>query len=126
MKVKNIEESPSGSDKIKWILVGILLLGGLVLNYYFGQVAVAIQVIGWLVLIAAVAAIGVTTEKGKALLEFARESRTELRKVVWPTRQETVNTTLLVIALVVVMSIFLWGIDSFLLWVVSWLTGQRG
>ena len=50
----------------------------------------------------------------------------ELRKVVWPTRQETIQTTLIVVAMVVVAALILWGLDKVFFWLVAWLTGQRG
>ena len=57
---------------------------------------------------------------------FAKESKIELRKVVWPTSQETIQQTIIVVAVVVLTALFLWGIDSILLWGVRFFTGQRG
>ena len=59
------------------------------------------------------------TERGKALWDLLKEARTEIRRVVWPTRQETTQTTFIVVALVVVFSLILWGLDSLLSWFVS-------
>lgn len=66
------------------------------------------------------------THKGQRIWAFAREARMELRKVIWPTRPETVRTTLVVVAVVIVVALFLWGLDAFLLWAAGFLTGQRG
>jgi preprotein translocase subunit SecE len=63
------------------------------------------------------------TERGAEILEFLRGSRSELRKVVWPTRAETTQTTLIVIAMVVIMGILLWLLDVLLLWLVRLITG---
>ncbi|MDF7666951.1 preprotein translocase subunit SecE [Orbaceae bacterium ESL0727] len=62
------------------------------------------------------------TQKGKAFFTFAKESRAELRKVVWPTRKETVQTTLLVAAITVIVGTALWGMDSFFRTIVFYLT----
>lgn len=59
-------------------------------------------------------------------MAFAREARVELRKVIWPTRQETLQTTLVVLVMVVVVAIFLWLLDMLLLWAVNGLTGLGG
>jgi preprotein translocase subunit SecE len=68
-------------------------------------------------------AIALKTERGAEILEFLRGSRSELRKVVWPTRAETTQTTLIVIAMVVIMGILLWLLDVLLLWLVRLITG---
>jgi len=65
------------------------------------------------------------TKKGKASLEFAREARIEMRKVIWPTRHETLQTTLIVALITLVMSLILWGIDSILVRLISFITGLR-
>jgi preprotein translocase subunit SecE len=66
------------------------------------------------------------TEKGRWVIDFFRDSRQELRKVVWPTRQETVQTTMVVAVMVIVLSLVLWGVDGVLVWLIGWLTGQHG
>ncbi len=84
------------------------------------------RLLGWLFLLAIAIGIALLTYQGKQALNFARESRMELRKVVWPTYQETVQTTLFVAAMVLLLGLILWGIDSILMWLIGWLTGQRG
>ena len=63
--------------------------------------------------------VALQTAKGAAFWELVKGSRTEIRKVVWPTRQETVQTTLIVVAFVLLVALVLWGLDSFLGWLVS-------
>ncbi|QLH42321.1 MAG: preprotein translocase subunit SecE [Coxiellaceae bacterium] len=109
-----------------WLLALILLIGGIVANYYYRDVAWAIRAAIGIVLLCLIAIVALQTTQGKAIWQFAKDARLELRKVVWPTRQETIQTTMIVIAMVVVVSLLLWGIDSILMWGVSWLTGQRG
>jgi len=120
------EIQPSKLDTLKWFVVIALIGGGIFANSYFSGQSVALRLSGWLILCCVAGVIAFQTNLGRKIWVFLQDSRMELRKVVWPTRQETIQTTLLVMAMVVVTAIFLWGVDSFLLWVVGFLTGQRG
>ena len=79
------------------------------------------------VIIAAVIAGGIAlqTSKGRNALEFASESRTEVRKVVWPTRQEAIQTTLIVLVVTAIMALVLWGLDGILVRVVAFITDVK-
>jgi preprotein translocase subunit SecE len=109
---------------LKWLLIALLLAAGIAGNYYFNKTPAAILAIGWLILTCILVGIASLTRQGQSALDFAKEARIELRKVVWPSRQETVNTTLIVIALVMVVALILWGVDSILLWAIGLITGQ--
>lgn len=113
-------------DWLKWLVVVILLVAGIVANYYYSAQPWPLRLLGWLLLLGIALGIASQTLQGKQVISFARESRMELRKVFWPTRQETIQTTLFVGAMVVVLALFLWGIDGILMWLIGWLTGQRG
>lgn len=113
-------------DWLKWLIATLLIISGLVANYYYNYQPWPLRLLGWLFLLGVVATIVLQTCQGKRALIFARESRMELRKVFWPTRQETMQTTLFVAIMVVVLALVLWGVDSILMWVIGWLTGQRG
>jgi preprotein translocase subunit SecE len=113
-------------DWLKWIIAISLLIAGIVANYYYNYQPWPIRLLGWIFLLGVVSAIVLQTQKGKQALNFVRESRMELRKVFWPTKQETMQTTLFVAVMVVVLALILWGIDSILMWLIGWLTGQRG
>ncbi len=127
LKMINQGDKPTSKmDWLKWLTVAILIIAGLAGNYYYSQLAWPLRLLGWLFLMAIVTAVALQTLLGKQALDFARESRIELRKVVWPTRQETVQTTLVVALMVVVLGFVLWGIDGLLMWLIGWLTGQRG
>jgi preprotein translocase subunit SecE len=63
--------------------------------------------------------------KGRTAVAFAKESRTEVRKVVWPTRQEAIQTTGIVLVVTLLMSLLLWGLDSVLFWLVGLITGMK-
>lgn len=127
MVLKTVENPVNTKlDWLKWLVAVLLLIAGLVANYYYNSQPWPLRLLGWLVLLGIIAAIVLQTYQGKQALSFARESRMELRKVVWPTRQETVQTTVFVAIMVVVLALILWCVDSYLMWLIGWLTGQRG
>ena len=102
------------------------MIAGLWANYHYSEIDWALRLAGWIVLGCFIFAIASQTALGRQIWTFAKDARGELRKVFWPTRQETVQTTLIVVGMVILMALVLWGIDSVLLWLVGWLTGQRG
>ncbi|MFK8050329.1 MAG: preprotein translocase subunit SecE [Halioglobus sp.] len=106
-------------DGLKWIVVAILVAIAVVGNSYFSDQSLLYRVLGIVALAAVAALVALQTAKGAAFWALIKGSRTEIRKVVWPTRQETVQTTLIVVAVVVVVALFLWGLDSLLGWLVS-------
>ena len=118
------ETQASKLDTIKLASAVLLLIIAVAAFYYFADIMLLVRVIGLLVAVGAATAIVLTTEIGRNLRDFVQDSRTELRKVVWPTRQETLQTSLAVILMVIVMGIFLWLLDMLLFWIVQLLTGQ--
>lgn len=106
-------------DLAKWVGAFVILGGGIAGFYYWSDESLLLRVIGLLVLSAAALFVAVQTEKGRAAWEFVRESHTEVRKVVWPTRKETTQTTLIVIAMVGLVAIILWVLDGLLAWLVK-------
>jgi len=112
------------ADRIKLIVAVLLVAGGIVGFYYFSEESTLYRVLGLLAIFGLAVAIGMMTEVGKNSWAFVQEARTEVRKVVWPTRKETSQTTLLIMASVIVIGLVLWGLDSLLLWGVQILTGQ--
>ncbi len=120
------ENQPSSSlDGLKWGIIFLILIGAVVGNYTFGDQSVLIRAIAVVAAVIIAGLIAMKTEKGRAAVLFAKESRTEVRKVVWPTRQEAVQTTGIVLIATAVMSVLLWGLDSFLFWVVGFITGLK-
>ncbi len=111
------------ADTYKLLAAGAIVLIALVAFYAFGNSSVLVRTIGLLVAIGVAVFIALKTELGAETLEFVRGSRTELRKIVWPTRTETTQTTLIVIAMVVIMGILLWLLDVLLFWLVRLITG---
>ncbi|MEM7466530.1 MAG: preprotein translocase subunit SecE [Pseudomonadota bacterium] len=105
-------ESPPAFDTVKLVAAVLLLIGGVVGFYYFeNQAQLIVRVIGLLVVVALALGVCLQTAKGREVSAFVKEAQTEVRKVVWPTKQETVQTTLIVIAVVIVVAIFLWLLD---------------
>ena len=118
--------SGRGLEAMKWVVVVALLLVAIVGNYLYRDIMLPLRALAVVILIAAAAGgVALLTTKGKATVAFAREARTEVRKVIWPTRQETLHTTLIVAAVTAVMSLILWGLDGILVRLVSFITGLR-
>lgn len=124
--LKAESKTETRTDWFKWLISVTLVLAGLIGNHYYSEVSMPLRTLGWLAVLALAGWVASTTQKGQWVIGFFRDSRLELRKVVWPTREETMQTTLIVGAMVVVLALFLWGLDSVLVWVIGWLTGQRG
>jgi preprotein translocase subunit SecE len=122
MNVK-AEAKDSRFDLLKWLLVAALVIAGVVGNQYFSAEPILYRVLALLVVAALAGLIALQTSKGQAFWVLAKEARVEIRKVVWPTRQETTQTTLIVVAVVLVMALLLWGLDSLLGWLVSLIVG---
>lgn len=112
-------ETVKKGDSLKWILVLLLVVGGIYANAHFASVAWGIRAAVGIVLAIIILAIVGLTAKGQAAWAFIKGARSELRKVVWPTKQETTQTTLLVVVMVVVVALMLWGIDAFFFWAVK-------
>ncbi|MBA6328791.1 preprotein translocase subunit SecE [Colwellia sp. MB02u-6] len=122
----NTEAEPSGSfDFLKWGVIVLLLAGAVVGNYIFAEQSILVRAIAVVAAIVIAGLIAMQTVKGSTAVAFAKESRTEVRKVVWPTRQEAVQTTGIVLVATLIMSLLLWGLDSVLFWVVGLITGLK-
>ncbi|MFC3033710.1 preprotein translocase subunit SecE [Pseudoalteromonas fenneropenaei] len=119
----NVETPSSSMDTVKWLVAAVLLSAAVVGNYMYADLSVLVRAVGVVVAIAAALGIAATTEKGKTFIAFAKEARIEVRKVVWPTRQEAMHTTFIVLIATVVMALILWGLDGILFRVVGYLTG---
>jgi preprotein translocase subunit SecE len=107
----------TGADIAKLAVAALLVAAGIAGYYLLGDAALVLRVLAVAAGIAAGAAMALFTAPGREFLAFARESLVEVKKVVWPTRKETVQTTAAVLAFVVVMALFLWVSDKTLEWV---------
>ena len=117
------ESKDSRLDVAKWSAVAVLVAVAVVGNQYFAAEPILYRVLGIVVLAVAAGFLALQTVKGGAFFALVKDARAEMRKVVWPTRQETTQTTLIVVAVVLVMALLLWGLDSLLGWLVSLIVG---
>jgi preprotein translocase subunit SecE len=120
------EAGGAGLDTAKLAAAALLLVGGIYAFYYFAAYSVLLRVLGLLAISGVAAAIALQTDPGRRLWQFALDARMEVRKVVWPTRQETLQTTLIVIVMVLIVGIVLWLFDLVLMGILRFLTGQGG
>jgi len=101
----------------------VLVVAGVVGNWYFGDQSLLIRALA-LVGVGLVAGfIALQTERGRRVWDLAREARQELRRVVWPDRQQTTQTTGIVLILILLFALILWGLDSLLSWLVKGVIG---
>ena len=123
MVAKTEEVVSNKLDTFKLLLAIVVLLGGIVGFYYYESESQLYRVLG--VVFAALVAIAIcsTTVLGQNLIGFSREARMEVRKVVWPTRQETLQTTFMVMVVVIIIGIFLWLVDMVLAQAIQMDTG---
>lgn len=105
---------PKPLDTVKLALALALLLGGVVAYHYYAEVSKLIRVGGILATVAAAFGIAYQTDQGRQIAGFVRDAQIEVRKVVWPTRQETAQTTFVVMIVVVVFAFLLWILDIIL------------
>jgi preprotein translocase subunit SecE len=119
------ETSESGIlDILKLLIAAGMLTGGLFGYYWYVEWSQPLRVL--LVLGGTIAgvAIAMTSTQGRRLWAFIQGSRIEIRKVVWPTKQETTQTAIAVFVFTLILALFFWGLDSFLLWLTRTLVGS--
>jgi len=121
-----LETASNMPDALKWFAAAALLGAGLVGFYYFAEHSTLLRVVGLLLALGGSVAVAAQTGQGRSAWEFMRDSRTEVRKVVWPTRKETTQTTLIIMAVVTVVALLMWGLDSILGLLVRLLLRQGG
>ena len=132
-KIEQSKSAASGGDMVKYVGAAILVLAGLFVWFWFSASAGAAQLGSWsgplralavVVGLVAGGAVFMLTAKGHQVREFLSESRFELRKVVWPTRQEAIRMTWVVILVVVVLSLLLGGFDFAIQKLTQWFLGR--
>ncbi len=111
-------------DVVKQVASVFLAIVGVVGFYYYTDIPLLYRVVGLIIVAIAVLGLMFTTNVGRNTWNFFLESKQEVRKVVWPTREETTRTTMLVFAMVFAVGFILWLLDMFLFWGVRFLTGQ--
>ena len=121
-----VEEQATFVDTVKLALAVLILLAGLVSYYYFANSPVLVRAFGVVLGVAAALGVLFTSFQGQVLWKFIQGARIELRKVVWPTREETIQTTLVVLVFALIGGVFFWLLDLVLLFVTSKITSQGG
>ena len=112
-----VETISTGADKAKLAVAAVLVVAAVVAFYALGKQDLWLRVVALIVVMAAAVATFFTSEAGKQLIAYGRDSAKEVRKVVWPTRKEALQMTGYVFAFVFVMALFLWLTDKTLEWV---------
>ncbi len=121
------ETSESGAlDILKLLIAAGLLVGGIFGYYWYLEWMLALRVLLVLGGLAASIAVAATSTQGQRVWAFIQGSRIEIRKVVWPTKQETTQTAIAVFIFTLVMALFFWALDSGLLWLTRKLVGSAG
>ncbi|MCS3904581.1 preprotein translocase subunit SecE [Methylohalomonas lacus] len=119
-----VETEVSKLDTVKLAVALLLIVGGVVAFYLYPEQSTLLRTLGLLVVVGIAGAIAYQTDKGRQTWGFFQDAQIEVRKVVWPSRQETVQTTLLVILMVIVVALIMWLLDMFLGWAIRLLIGQ--
>ncbi len=111
-------------DNIKLLVALLFVAAGMAGFYLLADSPAVVRLASVLAGLAAAASLAYFTVAGRRFVAFVNEARDEARKVVWPTRKETVQVTAVVIAFVLVTALFLWGVDAVLFWIVKMLMGR--
>jgi preprotein translocase subunit SecE len=114
MSAKAESSQRSAFDVMKFIISVLLVIAGIAGFYFYSEQSQLYRILGLVAVMLLAAGIALSTASGKGLLAFMKNARTEVRKMVWPTRVETMQTTLMVVVIVILLSIFLWFVDMLL------------
>ncbi len=118
------EQSSAGAlDAVKWVVVTALVVAAIWGNGYYAEISPLYRALAIVALALVAAFVGLQTEQGRAFNQLRKDAAIELRKVVWPTRQETVQTTLIVLVFVVIVALILFLMDWVLNSLISWVIG---
>jgi preprotein translocase subunit SecE len=117
------EVNSSRLDSLKWLLVALLVAGGIFGNFYFGAQPILYRAVALVVIAAIAGYMALNTTKGAVFLSLLKGAKVEARRVVWPTKQECNQTSLVVVAFILIMALILWLLDSLLGWLTSLVIG---
>jgi preprotein translocase subunit SecE len=121
-----VQENATALDALKLAAGVVILAAGIVGFYLLVDLPIWLR---WIIVLAALvigALVSLQSFQGKTFWQFVQSSRVELRKVVWPSTQETWQVTLVVFVMIVVLGLFFWGVDTLLGFLTKWLTGRGG
>ena len=112
------------SDKIKLLFAFLLVVAGIAGFYYLHDSPAVLKLLSVLAGLLLAGAVASTSESGKRFIGFGKDSVAEAKRVVWPTRKETIQTTGVVILFAITMALFLWLVDASLMMIVNKLMGR--
>jgi preprotein translocase subunit SecE len=121
---EQVQQTAGAVDTAKLVAGVVVLVGGIAGFYVLADQPIWLR---WIIVLAALAVgalIALQSHQGRTFWQFVQSSRIELRKVVWPTSQETWQVTLVVFVMIVVLGLFFWGLDSLLGMLTRWLSGR--
>ena len=119
-------EKSKGLNIFLWLLTVAIIAASAFGNIYFqDQYSTPIRVVAVIVLLLISLGVAATTNQGRKALGFFQDSRTELRRIVWPSRPEATQTTFIVVGVTVFVSLILWGLDSIIVSIITFLTDWR-
>lgn len=120
------EEKSKGLNAFLWLLTVVIIAATAFGNIYFeDQYSTPIRVVAVVVLLLIALGIAAMTNQGRKALGFFQDARTELRRIVWPSRPEATQTTFIVVGVTVFVSLILWGLDSIIVSIITFLTDWR-
>src|SRR5688572_13401183 len=123
---EQVQQSATALDAAKLAASVAILAAGVAGFYLLSEQPIWLR---WIIVLAALVAagfVGLQSYQGKTFWSFVQSSRIELRKVVWPNRQETMQVTIVVFVMIIVLGLFFWGVDTLLAMLTKWLTGRGG
>jgi preprotein translocase subunit SecE len=118
-----VEQQSSILDTLRLLLAVLIVIAGIGGFYHFDTESMLYRVLALLAVVAVAIGVASTSLQGKTFWRFAFDARTEVRKVIWPTRPETIQSTLIVLLVVLLIGLFLWGVDSLLGWTLRSIIG---
>jgi preprotein translocase subunit SecE len=122
--VVNMESQSPKVDAVLLSIAGLLFTFGIAAQYFFASQSLLMRFAGFLITVGVSAGIISRTNLGRRMWAFWQDSVVELRKVVWPTKQETIHSTIAVLAMVFIMGVVLWSIDAILVRIMAWIVKQ--
>ncbi len=116
---EKLESDNTKLDWLKWVVVAAIVIAGVYANSYFAAESLLLRTIGLLIAAGVAGWIAAQTVKGRAFVNLCLDARVEIRKVVWPTREETTQTTIVVLIVIFIVALILWLLDWALNGVIS-------
>jgi preprotein translocase subunit SecE len=124
MSAQTAESTTQVFDVVKQVISIIFVVAGVAAFYYFSEISLLYRVLTLVATVLMAMGLVLTTGAGRNVWGFILDSKQEVRRVVWPTREETIRTTLMVFVMVFIVGLVLWCLDMFLFWGIRILTGQ--